>query len=335
MTSALRADMLLADGFSMPPQTHKRDGSQRRVGFEIEFSGLDIDTASSAVAAATSGTLEQSTSSEHTVHSDLGEFAIEVDWQFLKKQAREAASRDDNSDWTVALRELAKTFVPVEVVCPPIPLESLGELDSVTESLREQGAQGTEASLVSAYGVHINAEAPDLNAETLHRYLRAFSLLQWWLVREHDVDIARRASSYVRNYPEAYLHSVHELRDPTQADVMEHYLDHNATRNRALDMLPLFAEIDEDMVRSATGDDRIGSRPTFHYRLPDSRVDAEGWDLSIPWNKWCVVEALAADPESIEALSAEFRTSSRGPLGVSKEQWIARIDQWLSDRASA
>jgi len=330
--------------FALPRQTRREDGGVRRVGFELEFTGLDLQQASTALARGLDGRIVRETSSEHVVETALGDFAVEVDWDYLKRKARAQADRDgkegknesaDGGDWTVPLRDVATLFVPVEVVCPPIPMTDLAALLPLVEALRQRGALGTETSAIAAYGVHINTEIPRLDAPTVHRYLRAYSLLQWWLVREHDIDVARRISPYIDSYPEAYLHGIHALEAPSLSDLFDLYFEHNPTRNRSLDMLPLFAEVDAEAVQAATGDPRIKARPAFHYRLPDCRIDDPSWSLAESWNRWCVVEALAEDEEALEALSIDFRTQKRALLGVSKSAWIERVEQWLADRESA
>ncbi len=320
--------------FVMPPVRRKADGSPRRVGFELEFAGLGIDETSKTVADSLGADLDRTTNAEHVVEDpELGKFAIEIDWHFLKDRARFEEQEDASIDWTLALRALVTDIVPIEVVCPPVPLSALEQLHPVTDALREAGAEGTESSPLAAFGVHINAESPDLEAETLHRYLRAYCLLQWWLMREHDIDTTRRLSVYVDPYPESYLHDIHGLREPSTEELIDQYLEHNPTRNRALDMLPLFAQIDEERVQAQVGDDRINARPTFHYRLPDCRIDDEQWTLARSWNRWCVVERLANDPQALDELTADFLLGKRGFLGVARNDWIERADQWASASA--
>lgn len=319
-----------ASRFAMPPAQRKEDGSLRRVGFELEFAGLSIDETSRAVAESLGAKRSRSTNAEHVVKDpELGEFAVEIDWNFLKDRARFEEQDEEAMDWTLALRALVRDLVPIEVVCPPVPITDLDQLHPVTEALRVAGAEGTESKPWAAFGVHINAEAPDLEPETLHRYLRAYCLLQWWLVDEHDIDMARRLSVYVDPYPEAYLHDIHTLREPSMDELIEQYLEYNPTRNRALDMLPLFAEIDETLVQNEVNDERVNARPTFHYRLPDCRIDDSTWTLARSWNRWCTVERLAHDPEALDELAAEFRLGKRGLLGVARKDWIANVDQWV------
>ena len=113
------------------------------------------------------------------------------------------------------------------------------------------------------------------------------------------------------------------------------YLEHNATRNRALDLLPMLAELDEARVRRVIDDPKIKARPAFHYRLPDCHIEREGWSLDEAWRSWLLVERLASLPEEREVLVQAFRDASRPVLGVSRKEWVARISRWIEDHASA
>ena len=118
--------------FTLPAEQLRDDGKPRRVGFELEFSGLTLEEAAGAVAAGLDGKQHRDSSAEHTVNAPgLGDFTVEVDWSFLKKQARAAAENDDRStehDWTATASELATLIVPVEVVCPPLAITALDRL---------------------------------------------------------------------------------------------------------------------------------------------------------------------------------------------------------------
>lgn len=316
-------------------ETKNAQGNIRRVGFELEFSGVELAEASSAVANALGGTVCAQTVAEHQVDvPDLGPFKVEIDWDFLKRKARETAG-EDGAEWVDTLGKVAPVLVPVEVVCPPIALNKLDCLAPMVDALRQAGAEGTEASLMAAYGVHINPEIPALEASVVHRYLRAFALLQWWLVTAHDVDPTRRLTPYIDPWPEAYLLDVLTRKAPTIDTLIDSYLEHNPTRNRALDMLPLFAEIDAERVRSVVDDGRIKARPTFHYRLPNCQIEQTDWSLSDSWQRWCLVETLAWDEPALDQLSAEFVDKTRFLIGVSQPEWTERMTQWLTDRGLA
>lgn len=257
----------------------------------------------------------------------LGEFQVELDWEYLKKEAEQMSG----ADHVTLLRDAASLVVPVEVVCPPIPITALNKLDPLVSKLHQAGARGTDDSLLAAYGVHINASLPAMDADTIHRYIKAFSLLQWWLVKAHAVNISRRMTPYIDLYPEVYVKKLIETEHPDMDGIFEDYLKHNATRNRALDLLPLLAHIDEKRVRQVVDDDRIKARPTFHYRLPNCAINESDWDLSQSWNLWCLVEELACQTELLTKLGKDFIEASRPLLGVNQKLWIEKIDECVKN----
>lgn len=320
--------------FELPPRVKRDDGRIRRVGFELEFSGIDLDQTAAALQASLDARARSETAAERVLESQaLGEFRVELDWAYLKKKAAEQGLSATDDEWLERLGQAAATLVPVEVVCPPIPVTELAVLHPMVSALRDAGAIGTEESLLAAYGVHVNPEIPVLDAPTLQAYLQAFCLLQWWLVDTLDVDATRKLSPYIDLYPEAYVERVLAEGAPDMDEIFDAYLEHNATRNRALDLLPLLAEVDEERVRDAIDDARIKARPTFHFRMPNCQIERADWSLADAWNTWCVVEKLAARAAAREALALEFRDARRFLLGVKRSDWVARVDQWLKDHA--
>ena len=202
-------------------------------------------------------------------------------------------------------------------------------------ALREAGAVGTEESLIAAYGVHINTEIPATDSATLQRYLRAWALLQWWLVDAHEVDPTRRLSPYIHLYPEDYLHQILSRENPDMAQIFDDYLEFNATRNRALDLLPILKHIDADRIERDIDDPRIKARPAFHYRLPNCHIEHEHWSLSAPWRKWLVVERLSEQADGMDELALDFERARRPLLQVNRKEWVKYIDRWLTDHELA
>lgn len=319
--------------FDLPPTLNKEDGSRRRVGFELEFTGLDLEQTLAALESALGGASEATSAAERKLHVDgLGTFNIELDWNYLKQLAEKRVQSGEGGEWVDLLSQAATLLVPMEVVCPPIEIERLGVLGPMVDALRAAGAIGTENSPVAAYGVHVNSEIPRLDAPTLFAYLRAFSLLQWWLVKEMQVDMARKISPYIDLYPQRYLERLLSASSPTLDRLFADYLELNATRNRALDMLPMLAHIDADRVRRAVDDPKIKARPAFHYRLPDCHIEKSGWSLQQAWDNWLLVEHLAHRPAALDELAAAFLDSGRPIIGISRSAWVEQMDLWLNDQ---
>lgn len=322
--------------FKSPPIIHKSDGKLRMVGFELEFSGLSLGQTSEALQISLGGDLKKKTAAEWTLHvDDLGDFNIELDWNYLKHKAEKNRQGGQTGKWVDLLTQAAPLLVPVEVVCPPIPITDLEELLPMVDALRKAGAVGTEESLLAAYGVHINPEIHRLDAETLFTYLKAFALLQWWLVDAHEVDVTRKMSPYIDPYPEAYLKQLLSRRQPSIEQIFADYLEYNASRNRALDLLPLLAHIDNAAVRRVINDPKIQARPTFHYRLPNCHIEREDWSLTDSWNTWWIVEQLAYRSNDLDGLSEAFLQAERPIIGVNREDWVEFIDRWLKDHELA
>jgi len=321
--------------FRQPTCRLESDGSERRVGFELEFSGITLDAAVDAVAGAFGVSPQRLSAAEATLEvPDLGRFGIELDWELLKRSASNA-DEGLESELLERIAQFAERVVPVEVVCPPVPLSRLDQLAPMVDALRTAGARGTGDSLIAAYGVHINASAPALDLPTLWRYVLAYALLQWWLVEAHAVDPARRLSPYVDLYPEAYVQLLCDGPPASLAQLCDHYLEHNPTRNRALDMLPLLSELDTQRVRMVVDDPRIKARPAFHYRLPNCQIDRADWSLADSWTPWWVVEQLAQQPASLERLAGRYVEANRGVFGRNRAQWTEQVEQCLRDLALA
>jgi len=316
--------------FKVPPVTAKDDGSPRMVGFELEFSGLTLDQTVDAIQSSLGGKLQAENAAERVLYVEsLGEFNIELDWDYLKRKAAATKKHEEDAEWIDQLSKAAALLVPVEVVCPPIPITNLEILDPMVTALRGAGAEGTQESFLAAYGVHINAEIPSLDSATLFSYLRAFVILQWWLVKAHEVNITRKISPYIDLYPEVYLKRVMSRSKPTMNKLFSDYLEHNASRNRALDLLPILSEIDEKRVRRVLDDPKIKARPAFHYRMPNCNIEHQDWSLALSWNNWWVVEELSHRPDELDELSAAFLEADQPIIGISRNEWVEFIDQWL------
>ena len=117
-------------------------------------------------------------------------------------------------------------------------------------------------------------------------------------------------------------------------ELMDAYLQYNPTRNRALDMTPLFRHLDEDFLTARLDDDRINARPTFHYRLPNSTPEIPGWYLSQSWRAWCVVEKLAEDPDRLQRFASQWQTYQARSINLEDPPWFEELDR-LQDALSS
>lgn len=322
---------------AMPPRELTAQGPQRRVGIELEMNGIDLDQLSAFVAARGSYQIEQPGRFERRLTGDpAGDWIVELDSQLIKKIGRTTRPEDPRSAELLGSAEdaliwVAESLVPVELVSPPLPLERLDEVNELIHQLRDAGAKGTSDRLTNAFGMQFNPEIPDAESSTLSAYLKAFLCLYEWLNERAEVNLTRRITTYVDPFPADYVSLVTDPDYwPDQAQLIDDYLQHNPTRNRALDLLPLFRHLDEARVLACTQDPLIKARPTFHYRLPDCRIDEPGWDMTDAWNDWLEVEKLANDHERLQGCCAAYQQWQQQGLGRLLESWPRLLERdWL------
>ncbi|MEA3639269.1 MAG: amidoligase family protein [Lamprobacter sp.] len=329
---------------AMPPLITTSAGQERRVGVEIELSGLSIsetaDLVQETLFGADAAEVLHPGRYEIALRGDpAGDWEIELDFAYLKALGRRERNEDDLGAAVEGfaedlLRLIAERIVPVEVISPPLPLSRLAEFNLIIERLRAAGASGTAGDPTYAFGMQLNPEMPATDVDSIRQYLQAFLCIEDWLRERAAVDLTRRLTFFADPFPKGYVRTaVAPSYSPNRAQLIDDYLAANPTRNRALDMLPLFAHLDEARVRERVQDERIKSRPTLHYRLPNSEVDRPGWDLSGPWQDWLVVERLAADPARLERLCATYSDYLNNPLGRLTGDWRQECQQWLSKNA--
>jgi len=320
----------------LPPLRKAASGKTRRIGVELEFGGLPLEDAARVLAGEVGGRLETPGRYERQVIGDpAGPWQVELDFDWLKELGRR--TRDPNAPFSSleeageeALRSAVELVIPVEVVSPPLPMDRLGEVDALIGHLRDAGAKGTGGALLYAFGLQLNPEVPAADAPTILHYLKAFLALADWLQVRGRIDLTRRLTAFVDPFPKEYVRRVID-RDyrPDLSDLIQDYLRFNPTRNRALDLLPLFLHLDADRVRSVVADTRVKPRPALHYRLPNCEIDRPGWGLGAIWPDWLQVEHLAAEPERLDDLCRAYARFLDRPLAGLLENWHAKVEPWL------
>lgn len=332
-------EMIVNKGYVVPPYSRNENDEERKIGVELEFADLDVDECAEIVADVFSGSLnKQSAFAVDIENTFAGSFKVELDWQLGKKIAEQRTgdrienSENDPDNVTVWMKKLAGQVVPVEIVCPPLRIADLDRLDTLVDALRDAGAKGTDESYIYAFGMHLNPEIPDSSAFTIARYLQAFCFAQNWLGRRHRIDPVRKITPYIRAYPEKYLDLVFGYsEDITGEQLVDDYMAHNATRNRALDMLPLWQYLYADHLEGFDLDDNLTqARPTFHYRLPNCEIDKKGWYPSESWNLWCVVEYLAAHEDVLNDLISRWQEDG-SIFFKDRKQWDGELEKIHND----
>jgi hypothetical protein len=324
--------------FLPPPVLRNALGEMRKAGFELEYSGVTIAESAILIRAVFGGKHVIDSTFEHRVtDTPFGEFKVEIDTMFLKDKQYETPLRalgvnpdvTDTSWLERALLGVLSTVVPVEIAAPPIPINQLAPLDDLRRRLHEAGAKGTRASMFYAFGMHINPEIPSDDPAVLVDYLRAFILLYPWLKRDAEVDLTRSISPYIDRFPADYGRLI--LRPDyhaTRERLIDDFLEHNPTRNRPLDMLPILTHLDADRVRRNVPDmSLVKPRPSFHYRLPNCMIDEPQWTLAREWNRWVAVERLADDRSRIEAMAHDYEAAEARSFKPFYDAWPDLVEQ--------
>jgi len=317
--------------FHSPPSLTSHDGEQRRIGVEIEYAGLSALETAQEVQKRFGGEIVQHDAHRFRIEgTELGDFKAELDTKYAHFDASEeeegALVSRLREQFAAAVGSVSSVVVPCEIVCPPIPLEQLHTLEALVESLQRAGARGTRESIFFAFGTHLNPEIASKETRHLVSVLKAYVLMSDWLRAELDIDRTRQVMSYTDPFPEAYVRKIIAPDYwPDETQMIADYLVHNPTRNRELDMLPVFAWLNKQQVARTITDGRVGARPAFHYRLPNASLDASSNPLILEWNRWCAVEHLAADTKKLTDM-ADAYLQNRIP---GSPAWAAMCAEWI------
>ncbi len=201
--------------FHQPPKLTSPSGSERSVGFEFEFTGVEMEQAAGMVSKLYGGEIKQLSTYEFQVtDTDYGTFGLELDAQLIREKKYEKLLKYIGIDLSTyesketiedSLKELASSVVPFEIITPPIPLSSLHVLNRLVDMLRNHNAKGTGSSIVYAFGLHLNPEIPDDSTQSLLNHLRAFVLLDTWIRKDAKVDVSRWLSPFIKKYDDKYV----------------------------------------------------------------------------------------------------------------------------------
>ncbi|MEX0582544.1 MAG: amidoligase family protein [Sneathiella sp.] len=331
----------------IPPAPHNTAGAVRRVGVEIEFAGLSSEQAAKLVAECFGGVVKPVElpfvfSVEDT---KWGDFRIELDTQFVHPEKDLGDTLEESglpvSEQDVQAARDVNTYVrqqwvgkaltgvvPTEIVSPPIPWNELGELASLIEALRAHDAKGTDDSLVYSFGVHLNPEVARENVDYLLAILRAYVLLSDWLRDQIHIDFTRKILPHIDPFPQSFAVKILAADyAPDLEALVNDYFMMNPTRNRDLDMLPLFKHLAPETLARLTDDERIKARPTFHYRLPNMCLSDPDWSITQEWNRWVAVESLAADKDNLRRLADRYLAKTKSPIAL----WLKEVRLWLKN----
>ncbi len=329
--------------FIQPPFRHTAEGRERRVGYEIEYAGVDLDTSANIVNSIAGGRLERT----NPFHYDLrdtafGDFSIEVDASILHEQAYEKYliqaginidSLELRGPLENLLRSVATIVVPHEIVTPPLPLDCMTLIDDIRASLVNAEARGTSESVLYGFGVHINPELPTADSDSLLAFMRSFSLLYDWICKQSKVDWSRRIGPYIKPWPDEYIKLIMQPDyNPTRPQLADDYVHAIPSRNHALDMLPALTQLEgQRLLHHLKEPELIKPRPAFHYRLPNCLIGDPDWRIAHEWRYWVMIERLAADGERLTELMQAWRQHETSWLPHLLESWPGIVDAHLPE----
>jgi Putative amidoligase enzyme len=283
-----------------PPELLNPEGGERRVGIEIEFGGIRIADAAAMVQQLYGGTIREVSRHRLEVAATcFGDFRVEIDSDYVHRTPAGGETPIDKLKAVLAdvIGDIAGRWLPVEIAAPPVEIDELAAIEQMVSGLRARHAAGTRSRKIYTFDLQLNPDVPSAEPDSLKRHLQAYLVLSPWLRASIDIDATRRLLPFVRPFPEPYVRKVLAADyQPDLHQLVADYISANPTRFRELDLLPLFAYLVPQQYYATAADRLVKPRQTFHYRLPDSRVDDPSWGGVIEeWNRWVQVERLAAD----------------------------------------
>lgn len=320
----------------LPPRLFNDQGKIRSVGVELEFAAISVRESAEKVQSLFGGSIHEADRHRfHVKETPFGDFTCELDTWLAHRESGHsppsgplsAAWEDFQTQLHGVLGDISAYVLPCEIVCPPIPLTELAQLDRIVDALNEAGVEGTRASPLYAFGAQLNPEIAELSAQWIASVLKAYLLTSEWLRSVMAIDLTRRLTAFTDPFSVDYTAAVVDPNYwPDMDRLIEDYLVANATRNRELDMLPLFTWLNEDQVRRVITDPRVKARPTFHYRLPNANLGELGWNVTLEWNRWSVVERLAEQRQVLNEMGAAYIKNQNRLV---PENWALKSSEWL------
>ncbi|MCC1482345.1 amidoligase family protein [Roseibaca sp. Y0-43] len=300
----------------LPLPDHAGSSAGRKTGIEVEFAGLSPEQAAEIVRAEWGGTVTRDGPRDLVVADGrFGRVKIELDITLKNAWAEDMAAG------------ILGDLVPVEIVTAPMAQADLPQVEALLSRLAAAGAEGSRAHFAYGFGVHLNPERPD-DAATV-AIARAFALLEDWLRASDPLDPARRVLPFVDPWPRPLVDALALAEDWSLADLGRAYAQMAPSRGYGLDLLPLLQDACPDTLADVPEDQLKGGRPTFHYRLPETRLDEADWSLAYEWNRWCVVEKVAADADLLATLAQEWQ-AYRAKLTTTRGDWLALVTERLT-----
>lgn len=327
--------------FEQPPSTTNASGEERTVGYEFEFTGPDMAVSVELVKEIYGGSVKQISTFEYEIQgATFGTFTLELDAQLLREKKYEKFLKSIGIDLKTFknietieghLKDIASSVVPFEIITPPIPISKMDNLNRLIDALRALNVKGTGSSMFYAFGMHINPEIPDNSVESLLNHLRAYVMLDPWIRKDSKINMSRRMTPYINEYRENYMELIlNPAYKPNLEQFISDYFKFENSRNRPLDLLPVFMHLNPEHTKTLLKETLTSSRPTYHYRLPNCSIEDPTWSLADEWNRWVYVEQLAADQKSLEQYCKAYLKIKKETLVGFEAKWIKLMNRWVN-----
>lgn len=334
--------------FIIPHVNKNQSGKERRAGFEFEVGNVSIEQVANVLHQEFGGSIEKTSAYEfHIKGLPIGDLKIERDAHlltslkyrdWLKELGVDFSPGSDAEKIEQEVDKLSRWLIPCEIVTSPVPFSKFDQLQKLVQVLNDVGAEGTQESLRYAFGLHINPDVPKMEVGVLLPFVQAFLLMTDWIIDLSDTDYTRRFfTTYIAPFPGDYAKLVLDKQyRPSTTQFMDDYLKFNPTRNRPLDMLPIFHEIDKERMMQALPEDQqelIKGRPAFHYRLPDCRVGEASWCVATEWNRWAIIEQIAESTDLRETLISLWQKEQKSFAISHKSNWVKTVNTFLDEHS--
>lgn len=327
----------------LPDVLENEQKNERKVGFEIEYAELSLKEVSEIIQSFFGGKINSKLDTVYEVlDTQYGDFTIELDAIPIQKLSEKSKALQSKNESSIVdevqvsihknIEKVSQIFTPFEIVTPPMPFSSLPELQKLESKLRSAGAVGTKGAVQYAFGLHINPEVTSLKVGSLLKHLQAFLMIEVWLKEKHKVDFSRKLTNFIDPFPSEYLDLIlNETYQPDLKTFIKDYHQFNPTRNRSLDMLPVFAFVEEDYVRELYGDkEKINKRPTYHYRLPNCSIGQDDWSFETEWALWLKVEKIAHNEKTLFELMKLWQQNHNKKIKLDF-MWIDKVENFIQE----
>lgn len=233
----------------MADSTECQDHASRRVGVEVEIGGLSAKRAAFVLFDIVGGQIEELDAHRFEIESpDLGKLGVELDSKYVHGSNEASALEHSAREW---VGDMSDAVVPTELETDPLPISTLGKIDQLVKALADAGALGDEQPHL-ACGLHLNIEWKGQKVGPILRILQAFMVTASDIRSQIEPDTKLKFLPFIAQYPNDYQAKVLDpAYAPDLSEFVRDYCAANPDKNRELDLLPLLASIDRELVALA------------------------------------------------------------------------------------